>query len=224
MGKSRRGFTLIELLVVIAIIAILAAILYPVFARAREKGRQASCASNVRSLVMALLQYSDDYGGMMPGDAQYATAIMPYTDGKKLFHCPSHDIAAWSSYTLNCYLIWDVGNNYFYGSGNVKQPSRCALVWDGNGSVAGDFSWYDNGASYYGVSQRHMGLANFGFCDGHVQSVNTLIIRELGLGYNDGNNWVHSSFWPPSAPGTPWADQYAGAQFWVYPEYYKYTD
>jgi prepilin-type N-terminal cleavage/methylation domain-containing protein/prepilin-type processing-associated H-X9-DG protein len=64
----RRGFTLIELLVVIAIIAILAAILFPVFAKAREKARQASCLSNLKQLGLALMQYTQDY------DERYVTS------------------------------------------------------------------------------------------------------------------------------------------------------
>ncbi|MCX7598826.1 MAG: DUF1559 domain-containing protein [Armatimonadetes bacterium] len=62
----RRGFTLIELLVVIAIIAILAAILFPVFARAREKARQASCQSNLKQIGLAWLSYATDYDGYFP--------------------------------------------------------------------------------------------------------------------------------------------------------------
>jgi len=57
----RRGFTLIELLVVIAIIAILAAILFPVFAKAREKARQSSCLSNMRQLGTGMMMYAQDY-------------------------------------------------------------------------------------------------------------------------------------------------------------------
>ena len=62
----RRGFTLIELLVVIAIIAVLAAMLFPVFARARAKARQAQCLSNQKQLALALSMYAGDYDGMMP--------------------------------------------------------------------------------------------------------------------------------------------------------------
>src|SRR4030081_1263811 len=63
---KRRGFPLIELLVVIAIIAILAAILFPVFASAREKARQASCQSNLRQLGLATLMYTQDYDETYP--------------------------------------------------------------------------------------------------------------------------------------------------------------
>ena len=59
--RRRRGFTLIELLVVIAIIAILAAILFPVFARAREKARQTSCLSNMKQISLSVLMYAQDY-------------------------------------------------------------------------------------------------------------------------------------------------------------------
>ncbi|MBI3922819.1 MAG: DUF1559 domain-containing protein [Armatimonadetes bacterium] len=65
-NTTKKGFTLIELLVVIAIIAILAAILFPVFARAREKARQASCQSNLKQISLAFMMYSQDYDEMMP--------------------------------------------------------------------------------------------------------------------------------------------------------------
>ncbi len=66
MNRRIRGFTLIELLVVIAIIAILAAILFPVFAKAREKARQTACLSNVKQLAVGMLMYAQDFDEFLP--------------------------------------------------------------------------------------------------------------------------------------------------------------
>ena len=75
---GRCGFTLIELLVVIAIIAILAAILFPVFAKAREKARQSSCSSNVKQLTLAMLQYVQDYDETFPVSAFGSYTVDPW--------------------------------------------------------------------------------------------------------------------------------------------------
>jgi prepilin-type N-terminal cleavage/methylation domain-containing protein/prepilin-type processing-associated H-X9-DG protein len=93
----RRGFTLIELLVVIAIIAILAAILFPVFARAREKARQTSCLSNEKQLALAALMYRTDYDGRIfwwyqwSGNNVYFwwEMMQPYVKNGQIFFCPS---------------------------------------------------------------------------------------------------------------------------------------
>ncbi|MCW3059449.1 MAG: prepilin-type N-terminal cleavage/methylation domain [Capsulimonas sp.] len=92
--QSRKGFTLIELLVVIAIIAILAAILFPVFAKAREKARQISCASNMRQIGLGMLQYTQDNEENYPTGsagtlgAGWAGAVYPYVKSTATFKCP----------------------------------------------------------------------------------------------------------------------------------------
>ncbi len=100
---SKRGFTLIELLVVIAIIAILAAILFPVFAQARDKARAASCLSNCKQIAMGILQYTQDYDELFPpsrfntqaNDASatrfspWSVQIYPYVKSTGVFGCPS---------------------------------------------------------------------------------------------------------------------------------------
>src|SRR5436190_4127132 len=81
MMKKVNAFTLIELLVVIAIIAILAAILFPVFAQAREKARQATCISNLKQISMAMIMYVNDYDEKFP-------AMSPFTGTGNCAHDP----------------------------------------------------------------------------------------------------------------------------------------
>ena len=105
---SKRAFTLIELLVVIAIISILAAILFPVFAKAREKARQAACQSNLRQIGLAMLQYEQDNDELMPDRRDLkATPSPPWGTGS---YPGSDPRAGWAAIVLNPYVqngeIW----------------------------------------------------------------------------------------------------------------------
>jgi len=101
-NHKRRGFTLIELLVVVAVIALLAAILFPVFAQVREKARQTSCASNLKQLAAALAMYAQDYDQTMPAavsappinggngtDVPYDRQLAPYGTSDGVYACPN---------------------------------------------------------------------------------------------------------------------------------------
>src|SRR6058998_246498 len=115
MRTRTRAFTLIELLVVIAIIAILAAILFPVFAQAREKARQISCISNIKQVGLAFIMYDQDYDETFPSPVAFSSqgggcapqldwwhlnggwAILtyPYIKNGGIFHCPSAETPFW---------------------------------------------------------------------------------------------------------------------------------
>ncbi|MDR3707748.1 MAG: DUF1559 domain-containing protein [Capsulimonadaceae bacterium] len=125
---TRRAFTLIELLIVIAIIAILAAILFPVFATAREKARQTSCSSNLKQIGLAITQYEQDFDETPPdGNSHtysacgWAGQIYPYVKSKQVFVCPDDSTPAAScSYLYN----QDIMNFAAYsGNANLNPPA-----------------------------------------------------------------------------------------------------
>ncbi|MEO7718048.1 MAG: DUF1559 domain-containing protein [Capsulimonas sp.] len=107
---QRQGFTLIELLVVIAIISILAAILFPAFAKAREKARQTACSSNEKQLALGVLMYAQDHDEYLPPvelktpddeEILWPELINPYVKNSQIRLCPSDGAAKVSSYGLN---------------------------------------------------------------------------------------------------------------------------
>jgi len=144
-----RAFTLIELLVVIAIISILAAILFPVFARARENARRASCLSNMKQLSLGIMQYLQDYDGLYPIYSSnstlrlpygWADMIQPYVKSAQILQCPSdttessnNPIASgYSDYAYNLSLGFDnvTGASRGLNSAILTQPTLTVLLVD----------------------------------------------------------------------------------------------
>ncbi len=196
--KRDRGFTLIELLVVIAIISILASILFPVFARARAKGRQTACLSNVKQITLAFIMYSQDYDERMPSgqstgltDSQWYNAIFPYTRNRQILFCPDRADRGpgygmnWEASGLAIGSFWDpamkivVGDvrpddiDGGIGSNDGKVGSRGWWVnrpgnVPGFGSAQDDHSWLGTSR---GVSfpQRHNDGTVWGYADGHAK-------------------------------------------------------
>ena len=193
----RRGFTLIELLVVIAIIAILAAILFPVFARAREKARQTSCLSNLKQIAVADQMYIQDYDECIasysshPGQSgayNYRAFLDPYMKNTQLWECPSGTSAV--GYGPN---ISDIGlANLATGHGflycfrklsSFQYPAETAIYADTAGS-----NWRYSGGEITGMQFRHNEGANVNFLDGHAKWVSKgFVLGEIG-------KWPNSIF------------------------------
>jgi len=149
MTTSTSGFTLIELLVVIAIIAILAAVLFPVFATAREKARQISCISNEKQLGLALTQYAQDYDEQYPvGDAigqGWAGRVYSYVKNDGVYGCPDDPTqpkagTAKVSYGMNSNIL-SVGNIFgttaYPGLSSLTAPANTVLLFEVQGTTTG---------------------------------------------------------------------------------------
>ena len=176
--SRRAGFTLIELLVVIAI---LAAILFPVFAKAREKARQSSCLSNLKQIGLAEMQYEQDYDEMTasysshPGStAQYVwyDMLAPYMKNTQLLKCPSGTGTGVSHYGPN---ITNVGTNgstgqaYLYcfrSTANFQMPAETLLFSE---SSSGSYVRYNYPTAVQGLTSPHNDGANVAFFDGHAK-------------------------------------------------------
>ncbi|MGM0494452.1 MAG: DUF1559 domain-containing protein [Armatimonadota bacterium] len=194
----RRGFTLIELLVVIAIIAILAAILFPVFARAREKARQTSCLNNVRQIMTGIVMYNTDYDDVCinryydveepPGSGNWVDriewyeAIMPYVQNQQVFTCPSNPRrrSSWLTYAMNCER--EIRAYSYHGGQNtlaladIKTPAEVILLGEmpEGGSSHRVCPPYHTGTHCRPITlndgdKLHNGGANYGFFDGHAK-------------------------------------------------------
>jgi len=212
----KRGFTLIELLVVIAIIAILAAILFPVFARAREKARQASCQSNLKQLALAWNMYAQDWDEWHPRigienspygyDDWWPTYLQPYIKNVQVMACPSTNYnepqpihrsckqteGKYGGYMGTCAVWWSPAKISRY-----QYPAEVVIFTElhaagCNRAGAGNCWW---GRQNDINTARHNGGTNNAFMDGHVKWVKS----EASAKYHRMLEWEGNQ-----RPGTPW--------------------
>lgn len=171
--KRNKGFTLIELLVVIAIIAILAAILFPVFAQAREKARTASCLNNQKQLGLAIMQYTQDYDETYPSiDSGVLTQnIQPYLKNKDVFVCPSG------------YGVYNVNNRAMLGGGATTTATKTSYA--ANGDVLG--GWNNTPGKAIAVVQAPASTVILADADAIVGNL-TPNSTQIAFTTNTGNN------------------------------------
>lgn len=209
MTRRVRGFTLIELLVVIAIIAILAAILFPVFARAREKARISSCQNNVKQIATAFAMYRSDYDGMMPMDwyltannrgIRWIHAIYSYVYDDNIYQCPSAPTSMDVGWTPP-YATTGPFSSYYYAhhflsaesDSDIRTPSATIMMFDGwffpeaNRStwMTGMFNSWPNTPRDNVTPAQHMAAWING--DPNADYVNSSVLSDMRR-HNDGVN------------------------------------
>jgi prepilin-type N-terminal cleavage/methylation domain-containing protein/prepilin-type processing-associated H-X9-DG protein len=213
--KSARGkgFTLIELLSVIAIVAILAAIIFPVFAETREKDGQTRCINNLKQCAMAVSMYAQDHEGVVlyhGKEGGWVTYLFNagYIKSKDICVCPSHPPYYYKPgnlynfyginhmhYTLSKYgYMFD--DHYYVDLHKINKPAQMILLADSIQQVAGR----GNKQIYtFGFAQewlegrihlRHNGLANLAFADGHVAACDTTKIKDAVLAEKPANSTI----------------------------------
>jgi prepilin-type N-terminal cleavage/methylation domain-containing protein/prepilin-type processing-associated H-X9-DG protein len=185
----RNGFTFTELLVVVAIIAVMAAILFPVFARAREKARQTSCLSNIKQLGLAWLQYAQDYdgdtvpvqigpvaaytlpnGNITSGFIYWPTLLFPYAQNVQVYNCPSNSYA-WQVESTTASSYGYLSINWGVPLSSYTQASNTIVMYD----VRAEGAFVDLHAPGCGnANDSPMPYCDSGFSDIHSDGSNTL--------------------------------------------------
>ena len=214
----RSAFTLIELLVVIAIIAILAAILFPVFATAREKARQSSCASNEKQLALAFVQYVQDYDEMWPqginqnwvqqgtwpaGGIGWANQIYPYVKAKAVFMCPDDTTPAPAcSYAYNVNFARDPSKGYPLNSAKLGAAALSLILAE----ISGDPCDPSAGFEGYWIGNQGDAITSGGFVtDANGPTWNWKSVLRTGYLGNLG---------AATGGGTTWGPQTVSATGW----------
>ncbi len=195
-NHMKRAFTLLEVLVVVAIIALLAVILFPAFARARENARRASCQSNLKQIFLAHYQYKEDCDGVFAPAAYrngagerviWTQLFQPYAKSQQIFRCPSDADSLRQSFALNTFAFADVENlppqPFGVHLGTLRFDATSELIMacesgTGDDSTSIPDAWkivppslplsFEGDARPVG---RHFERANVLFLDGHVKSL-----------------------------------------------------
>jgi prepilin-type N-terminal cleavage/methylation domain-containing protein/prepilin-type processing-associated H-X9-DG protein len=205
--RSRHGFTLIELLVVIAIIAILAAILFPVFARARENARKTSCLSNLKQLGLGALMYTQDYDerfmrhytNVAPeGARDWTTDTTPYLKNRQIFICASQTRPG-TTYGYSTWMATSSGR----AMAEIEESSRTALFCEVKGNSTGGV---DRSAPFnynatdlrFEPAMLHMEGVNMAYADGHAKWIQK---TNKGL-YASATGVLTGTWWLPT-PSSP---------------------
>ncbi|MDD3925450.1 MAG: DUF1559 domain-containing protein [bacterium] len=183
-GKGKKGFTLIELLVVIAIIALLSAILFPVFTHARDRARATTCTSNLKQIGLAMSMYAQDYDGFStpvkhPTQSIYwyqylyegKYAPMPVAGGASIFICPSCNPYTWVN--RRAYGMRYQSGYKAYEIYAIAKPAEFILIVDSVSAGGEQTPYYYHNTSSTGqfVHLRHFGKANVLFADWHVKAL-----------------------------------------------------
>jgi prepilin-type N-terminal cleavage/methylation domain-containing protein/prepilin-type processing-associated H-X9-DG protein len=196
--RWQRAFTLIELLVVIGIIAILAGILFPVFAQARAKARQTVCASNMHQIGLAISMYRDDWGYYVPAilgrtswmevDHGKKGLIDPYLRNEGVRQCPSRRIPQ-ARYCINFWSGVVFGHRETSPQGQaealVSNPATTLIVWEhqvpfpacNRGQRGGTLDEPDPAQGIDHWDSSHHGGFNALWCDGHVKRMRYATLR-----------------------------------------------